>query len=79
MILSKKPGNVHGAMRVTVNGEAREFEDGLTVRGLVKALGLDAGPVAAEVNRAIVPRAEHDAVVVRDGDTVEIVHFVGGG
>ena len=66
-------------MRVTVNGEAREFEDGLTVKGLVRALGLDGGPVAAEVNRAIVPRADHDAVIVRDGDVVELVHFVGGG
>lgn len=66
-------------MQVTLNGEAREIPDGLTVRGLVLHLGLGAGPVAVEVNREIVPRAEHALRHVSGGDTIEIVHFVGGG
>lgn len=65
-------------MKVTVNGAPREVPDGLTVRALVAHLGVE-GPVAVEVNREIVPRAEHDARRVESGDALEIVHFVGGG
>jgi sulfur carrier protein len=66
-------------MRLTVNGAAREVPDGITVRELVTHLGLDGGPVAVEKNLEVVPRADHARAVLRDGDVVEIVHFVGGG
>ncbi len=66
-------------MRLTVNGAEREVSDGLTVQDLVRDLGLDGGPVAVERNLEVVPRAEHTRAVLRDGDVVEIVHFVGGG
>lgn len=66
-------------MNVTINGNARDVPDDLTVRELVVHLGLGAGPVAVEINREIVPRAEHVARRVRAGDAIEIVHFVGGG
>ena len=66
-------------MRLTVNGAAREVPDGITVHDLVVHLGLDAGPVAVERNLEVVPRAEHAKALLRDGDVVEIVHFVGGG
>ena len=66
-------------MEVTVNGSAREIPDGLTVKDLVAHLGLSGGPVAVEINREIVPRAEHATRSVATGDTIEIVHFVGGG
>jgi sulfur carrier protein len=66
-------------MEVTVNGTQRDVPEGLTVRGLVEHLGLTDGPVAVEVNRAIVPRARHAEHRVERGDVIEIVHFVGGG
>ena len=66
-------------MRLTVNGKASEIADGMTVQDLVRQLGLDGGPVAVERNLEVVPRAEHAKAVLRDGDVVEIVHFVGGG
>jgi sulfur carrier protein len=66
-------------MQVTVNGAECQVPDGATVRGLLEHLALVSGPVAVEVNRAIVPRAQHASHVVKDGDTVEIVQFVGGG
>jgi thiamine biosynthesis protein ThiS len=66
-------------MQITLNGAARDVPEGLTVRELVVHLGLTAGPVAVEINRAIVPRAEHEARRVTAGDAIEIVHFVGGG
>jgi sulfur carrier protein len=66
-------------MQITLNGEERSVPDDLTVRGLLEHLELTQGPVAVEVNRAIVPRAEHATFAVTRGDAIEIVHLVGGG
>ncbi len=66
-------------MKLTVNGDPRELPDGSTVRALLDALGLGGALVAVERNQTIVPRAEHERTVLADGDTVEVVHFVGGG
>jgi sulfur carrier protein len=65
-------------MRITVNGEPVEVPDGLTVQALVEHLGL-VGPVAVEQNREIVPRAEHASRPIAADDSLELVHFVGGG
>jgi sulfur carrier protein len=66
-------------MQVTINGSAQDVPDGLTIQKLVEHLGLGGGPVAVEVNREVVPRAQHGEHRVNGGDTIEIVHFVGGG
>ncbi len=66
-------------MQVTVNGQPRDIPDGLTVSALVEHLGLTQGPVAVEINRAIIPRAFHSEKRVEASDIIEIVHFVGGG
>ncbi|OJY29620.1 MAG: thiamine biosynthesis protein ThiS [Myxococcales bacterium 68-20] len=66
-------------MKLTINGSEKDVPDDLTVRELVVHLGLGEGPVAVEQNREIVPRAEHASRRLADGDTIEIVHFVGGG
>jgi thiamine biosynthesis protein ThiS len=66
-------------MNVTINGSPRDVPDDLTIKDLVAHLGLDGGPVAVEINRAIVPRAEHATHKIAGGDSIEIVHFVGGG
>lgn len=66
-------------MHITVNGDAHEIPPGTTVSGLVEILGLTEGPVAVERNREVVPRAQHSTTELHAGDTLEIVHFVGGG
>jgi sulfur carrier protein len=66
-------------MQVMVNGKSMEVPEGVTVRGLLDWLQLTEGPVAVELNREIVPRAEHTSRVVCPGDALEVVHFVGGG
>jgi thiamine biosynthesis protein ThiS len=62
-----------------VNGDAREMPEGSTVRDLLIALELGAVLVAVERNQAIIPRTLHATTELADGDTLEIVHFVGGG
>lgn len=66
-------------MKVTVNGEERDIEPGTTVRELVERLGLGSAPCAVEVNRALVPRREHETALIKEGDRVELVTLVGGG
>lgn len=66
-------------MRIQVNGEPRDLQASLTVRELLTTLGIGDGPVAVERNGQIVPRAEHGAAVLQEGDRLEIVQFVGGG
>ena len=66
-------------MRIEVNGEPRELRAERTIRDLLVSLGLGDTLVAVERNEQIVPRAEHAEAEVRDGDRIEIVHFVGGG
>src|SRR5712691_9678584 len=65
--------------KITVNAEPRSFPDPLSVAELIRTLGKDPGKLAVEVNRDVVPRAEHPARSLCDGDAVEIVTLVGGG
>ncbi|MSP20037.1 MAG: sulfur carrier protein ThiS [Alphaproteobacteria bacterium] len=66
-------------MRLTINGEAKEFPAPLNVDSLLAQLGFDARRVAFERNLEIVPRSAYTATALTDGDKVEIVHFIGGG
>jgi thiamine biosynthesis protein ThiS len=62
-----------------VNDEPRALGEGATVADLVSAMGLGPRRIAVEVNLAIVPRAEYARTTLREGDRVEVIHFVGGG
>lgn len=66
-------------MTITVNGETRSLPDGATVRALIEALGLGRSACAAEVNRELIPRREHESRRLQEGDKVELVTLVGGG
>ncbi len=66
-------------MRVSVNGEARDIGEGLTLAELVAALALNPRRIAVERNRRLVRRGEHADTVLADGDVLEIVTLVGGG
>jgi thiamine biosynthesis protein ThiS len=66
-------------MRITLNGDPREVAEGRTLPALLAELGAAAEHVAVEHNGEIVERADFGAVVLRAGDRLEIVRFVGGG
>ncbi|MBB4659857.1 sulfur carrier protein ThiS [Parvularcula dongshanensis] len=66
-------------MQITVNGEGRDVEAGLTVAGLLGVFGLPERKVAIERNREIVPKSTYADTALADGDKIEIVAFVGGG
>jgi thiazole synthase len=63
-----------------VNGEERTVAAGSTLGDLLRELAVNANAVVVEHNREIVrDRSRLDAMVLATGDSVEIVHFVGGG
>ena len=66
-------------MHVLVNGEKKEFADGLSLEQLVNELMLPGVRIAIEVNGTVVRRGDWTEATLNDGDRVEIVHFVGGG
>jgi sulfur carrier protein len=66
-------------MEITLNGEARQVPAPATLDDLLRHLGLDPRTVVVEHNRQIVRRPALGATTLAAGDTVELVHFVGGG
>ena len=66
-------------VNLTINGDARAIDNARTVAQLLDALALDPRTVVVELNRIIIRRPVIATTPVADGDTVEIVHFVGGG
>jgi sulfur carrier protein len=66
-------------MRIVLNGETRTLAEGATLASLLAELGLEKSPVAAELNREVVPRSRHAETPIREGDRLEIVTLVGGG
>lgn len=66
-------------MRVHVNGESKEFVEGLSLSDLVRQLDLPIQRIAVELNKEVVRRSTWDQTVLRNDDRIEIVHFVGGG
>jgi thiamine biosynthesis protein ThiS len=67
------------SLHITLNGERFELDRPVSVSDLLARLDIDPRRVAVEHNLAILKRQRFSEVVVGDGDTVEIVNFVGGG
>jgi thiamine biosynthesis protein ThiS len=66
-------------MRLFINGDEKSFADPLSLAQLIEQLGMKGDRVAVELNREIVSRSQWSETSLRDGDRLEIVHFVGGG
>ncbi len=66
-------------MNITLNGEPKAVENGVTVSALLALLELKPRFLAVERNRELVPRGLHAECVLQDGDDLEIVTLVGGG
>lgn len=65
-------------MLVSINGEARDIES-QSITQLLAALDIDPGRVAVELNMEILPKTAYATTRLAAGDSMEIVHFVGGG
>lgn len=66
-------------LTISLNGEQRQLEAGATVAALLEQLGYTGKRVAVERNGDIVPKSQHGAVALEEGDKLEVVVAVGGG
>jgi len=73
------PDNSANTFEIQLNGEPHKIDADARLIALIEKLKLRRGRVAVEINRTVVPKAQWEGVVLRPGDSVEIVNFVGGG
>lgn len=66
-------------MQIILNGEKREVPGSINVSELLSYFKLDNKILVVELNRSILDKENYDQTVLREGDQLEIVHFVGGG
>jgi thiamine biosynthesis protein ThiS len=66
-------------VKITLNGDPFEIAAPQTVATLLAHLAIDPRRVAVEHNMVVLKRASFESTPIREGDTVEIVNFVGGG
>jgi thiamine biosynthesis protein ThiS len=64
---------------ILVNGELKQFDDGVSLSALIDLLDLPPQRIAVELNGEVVRRANWKCTILKDEDRLEIVHFVGGG
>ena len=66
-------------MHITINGEKEDIAEGTSLLQLIVGRGLDPQAVVAELNFDIVPAGTFADVRLNPGDSLELLHFVGGG
>ena len=66
-------------MTFKINGTETEVSQGLTVGGLLKEKDVDPQSVVVLFNAKSLPRTAYDETNIENGDSVEVLHFVGGG
>lgn len=67
-------------MHLIINGEDHQgLPDGLSVTDLIAHLELPIHKIAVERNREVVSKSQHGSTMLKDGDVLEIIHFIGGG
>lgn len=66
-------------MTVILNGKETVVPEGSTVASLIRERGIDPETVVVELNRDIIPSDRFGTVTLAEGDTVEVLRFVGGG
>ncbi len=66
-------------MKIRLNGEDYTVEQNCTVARLLEKLDIHPQRVAVEVNLKIVKKSDYSSYIIKEGDVVEVVSFVGGG
>ncbi|OHB55670.1 MAG: thiamine biosynthesis protein ThiS [Planctomycetes bacterium GWF2_50_10] len=69
------------SVQLKINGELKTFESDMpgSLGALLEQLGVDAATVVAEVDGVIIERAKFGSTVLRGGENIELIRFVGGG
>ena len=66
-------------IKIFLNGEIRDVPADIHLDRLPELFSLPKQRIAIELNKTVIRRPDWHRVVVKDGDMIEVVHFVGGG
>ncbi|MGH7815287.1 MAG: sulfur carrier protein ThiS [Candidatus Binataceae bacterium] len=66
-------------IEITLNGDPYRVEGDARLAMLLERLNMRSGRVAVEINNRAIPKATYPDVVLKAGDSVEVINFVGGG
>ncbi|MEC9091870.1 MAG: sulfur carrier protein ThiS [Planctomycetota bacterium] len=66
-------------MRISLNGQPYQLSEGTSVAQLVAVRELNPRQIAIEINEKLVPRENYPAILLAEGDCVELVTLAGGG
>lgn len=67
-------------MIITVAGEKKEYKEGLTLPELIEAENIEMPEyVTVSINDEFIPSEEKEKTVLKEGDSVEFLYFMGGG
>ena len=66
-------------MKLTVNGEEKIFDEAVTLARIIEKLGIGDKVMAAAVNMEVVKKEQWNSYRPKEGDKIELLHFVGGG
>ncbi|MDO5589984.1 MAG: sulfur carrier protein ThiS [Lachnospiraceae bacterium] len=64
---------------ITVNGNEIKLEEATSVQSYLESAGYQMKRIAVELNGEILPKYEYSDTMLKDGDRMEVVTFVGGG
>ena len=66
-------------MEIIFNGKPREIRESINIQEFLNQLQIDCMQVVIEHNRTIITRQRLEETILNNGDTLEVIHFVGGG
>jgi len=66
-------------MQITCNGETKEINANTSLASFISQLDLNPDTVVAECDGIIIKRDEYDTLILREGNVLELIRFVGGG
>ena len=71
--------NIKNKIKIKVNGEKLIFDNNASIEKLTKKLKIPLNKVAIELNKKILDKKKLKKIKLNDDDSIEIVHFIGGG
>ena len=66
-------------IKIRLNGKVKSIQENTKLINVIKILKIPIKKVAIELNREIIDKKKLDKIVLKKGDKIEIVHFIGGG
>ena len=80
LLFYHQSGNI---MELSINGQAQHCNhqgfSPFTIEQLIDEMALDPRRIAVEKDLEIIPKSQYDLTALSEGDTLEIIEFIGGG